>query len=75
MTGNQADNGHGQREPQPMPQTGVYPVEKFCMWLECPMNELLVKFEELGVPVVNGTADMAVLLAAIERQEEHGEEG
>jgi hypothetical protein len=52
----------------PMPQDGVYPLVKFCQWLECPMDELKARFAELGVPIHNETADMADLLAAIERE-------
>lgn len=55
-----------------MPQDGVYPLEKFSMWLECPLESLMAQFAELGVPIVDGTADMAVLLAAIERRERDG---
>lgn len=73
MTGTSGErNGHGRRELQPMPQDGVYPLEKFSMWLECPLESLMAQFAELGVPIVDGTADMAVLLAAIERRERDG---
>lgn len=75
--GNSNGKSHGENDippMQPMPQEGVYPLHKFCMWLECPMAELKARFAELGVPITNETADMAVLLAAIERWREDDDE-
>ena len=67
--------GHGKPQMQPMPQEGVYPLHKFCLWLECSMDELLARFQQLGVPTHNDAADMAVFLAAIERlRDDQGEE-
>jgi hypothetical protein len=66
-TNGRGEADHGKPAMQPMPQTGVYPLDKFCLWLECPMHELRARFAELGVPITHETADMAVLLAAIER--------
>ena len=69
-------NGSGPGKPpmQPMPQSGVYPIERFCQWLECSREDLLARFEVLGVAVTHGTADMAELLSAIERQADGEEE-
>jgi len=68
------ETDHGKPVMRPMPQEGVYPFVKFCQWLECSLGELRARFLELGVPIHNETADMAVLLAAIERLKQDDDE-
>lgn len=61
---------HGEERPpmEPMPQTGVYPLEKFCLWFEFDRDEMIRRLGLIGVEIDdNGCVDMEKVIEGIER--------
>ena len=61
---------------EPLPQTGVYSLERLCRWFGFERAELLEKLQRLNIQIDhNGCVDIADVIASIEKRKGDHESG